>query len=66
MTVIGGVNDGAEAITDNSLHIYGRGLGRLVAGATGDKEARIFAKNSIHLWCQLQVLIACVMPSQAR
>ncbi|WP_431197481.1 septum site-determining protein MinC, partial [Streptococcus pneumoniae] len=36
LTVIGGVNDGAEAITDNSLHIYGRGLGRLVAGATGD------------------------------
>lgn len=45
LTVIGGVNDGAEAITDNSLHIYGRGLGRLVAGATGDKEARIFCQK---------------------
>lgn len=45
LTVIGGVNDGAEAITDNSLHIYGRGLGRLVAGATGDKDARIFCQK---------------------
>lgn len=45
LTIIGGVNDGAEAITDNSLHIYGRGLGRLVAGATGDKNARIFCQK---------------------
>ena len=36
------VNNGAEAITDNSLHIYGRAQGRLVAGANGDTEARIF------------------------
>lgn len=36
------VNSGAEAITDNSLHVYGRAQGRLVAGATGDKDARIF------------------------
>ncbi|BBI69251.1 hypothetical protein PKHYL_34420 [Psychrobacter sp. KH172YL61] len=39
------VNSGAEAITDNSLHVYGRAQGRLVAGATGDKDARIFAKS---------------------
>ncbi len=39
------VNDGAEAITDNSLHIYGRGMGRLVAGATGDQEAHIFCQQ---------------------
>lgn len=45
LTVIGGINDGAEAITDNSLHVYGRGLGRLVAGATGDKNARIFCQK---------------------
>lgn len=38
------VNNGAEAITDNSLHIYGRAQGRLVAGATGDKDARIFCQ----------------------
>ncbi len=39
------VNDGAEAITDNSLHIYGKGMGRLVAGATGDKDAHIFCQK---------------------
>ena len=39
------VNNGAEAITDNSLHIYGRAQGRIVAGATGDKDARIFCQS---------------------
>lgn len=38
------VNSGAEAITDNNLHVYGRAQGRLVAGATGDREARIFCQ----------------------
>lgn len=37
-----GVNAGAEAITDYSLHVYGKAEGRLVAGATGDKNAKIF------------------------
>lgn len=45
LIVIGGVNKGAEAITDNNLHIYGHGQGRLVAGATGDKHARIFCQK---------------------
>ncbi len=39
------VNNGAEAITDNNLHIYGKGMGRLVAGATGDKDAHIFCQK---------------------
>ena len=37
-----GINAGAEAITDYSLHVYGKAEGRLVAGATGDETARIF------------------------
>lgn len=37
-----GINAGAEAITDYSLHVYGKAEGRLVAGATGDKNAKIF------------------------
>lgn len=45
LVVLGGVNRGAEAITDSNLHIYGRGLGWLVAGATGDKDARIFCQR---------------------
>ncbi|UNU72765.1 septum site-determining protein MinC [Moraxella nasovis] len=45
LTIIGSVNAGGEAITDGNLHIYGKGLGRLVAGATGDKDARIFCQK---------------------
>lgn len=37
-----GINAGAEAITDYSLHVYGKAEGRLVAGATGDENARVF------------------------
>ena len=36
------INAGAEAITDYSLHVYGKAEGRLVAGATGDQNAKIF------------------------
>ncbi|WII95538.1 septum site-determining protein MinC [Moraxella haemolytica] len=45
LTILGGVNQGGEAITDSNLHIYGHGLGRLVAGATGDKDAHIFCQK---------------------
>lgn len=45
LIIMGGVNAGAEAITDSNLHIYGHGLGRLVAGATGDKDAHIFCQK---------------------
>ena len=38
-----GINAGAEAITDYSLHVYGKAEGRLVAGATGDTNAKIFS-----------------------
>lgn len=44
LIVANSVNSGAEAITDNNLHVYGRAQGRLVAGATGDKDARIFCQ----------------------
>lgn len=44
LIITNGVNSGAEAITDNNLHVYGRAQGRLVAGATGDKDARIFCQ----------------------
>ena len=37
-----GINAGAEAITDYSLYVYGKAEGRLVAGATGDTNAKIF------------------------
>lgn len=45
LVITDSINNGAEAITDNSLHVYGRAQGRIVAGATGDKEARIFCQR---------------------
>jgi len=36
------VGNGAEAIADGSIHIYGRLSGRALAGAQGDISARIF------------------------
>lgn len=45
LVVVNHVNNGAEVATDGSLHIYGKGQGRLVAGATGDTHARIFCQN---------------------
>lgn len=38
------VNSGAEVVTDNNLHIYGKAQGRLVAGATGDENTHIFCQ----------------------
>lgn len=45
LIVLNHINNGAEVATDGSLHIYGKGQGRLVAGATGDTHARIFCQN---------------------
>lgn len=45
LVITGSVNVGAEVATDYNLHIYGRGQGRLVAGATGDENARIFCQK---------------------
>lgn len=45
LVVLNHINNGAEVATDGSLHIYGKGQGRLVAGATGDTNARIFCQN---------------------
>lgn len=44
LIVTSSVNNGAEVVTDNNLHIYGKGQGRLVAGATGDENTRIFCQ----------------------
>ena len=36
------VSDNAEVIAAGNIHIYGEARGRLVAGSSGDKSARIF------------------------
>nr|WP_086940442.1 septum site-determining protein MinC [Thaumasiovibrio occultus] len=45
LVILNHVSAGAEVIADGSIHIYGTLRGRAIAGASGQKEARIFCKN---------------------
>ena len=45
LIVTGGVANGAEAIADGSIHIYGGLRGRAMAGAQGDAKARIYVSD---------------------
>jgi septum site-determining protein MinC len=42
LLVLAAVSPGAEVIADGHVHIYGALRGRAIAGASGDREARIF------------------------
>ncbi|GGX52213.1 septum site-determining protein MinC [Undibacterium squillarum] len=44
LIIMAAVNNGAEVIADGSIHIYAPLRGRALAGATGDTQARIFAR----------------------
>ncbi len=45
LIVLGAISNGAEVIADGSIHCYGPLRGRAIAGAQGDREARIFSSN---------------------
>lgn len=45
LIVIGSVGHGAEIIADGNIHVYGSLLGRAIAGAKGDNNARIFTTH---------------------
>ena len=45
LIIMAAVNNGAEVIADGSIHIYAPLRGRALAGATGDTQARIFART---------------------
>lgn len=45
LVIINHVSAGAEIIADGSIHIYGVLRGRAIAGASGQKDARIFCQN---------------------
>jgi len=45
LIVIGTVNPGAEVISDGNIHVYGRLLGRAIAGGQSETSARIFATH---------------------
>lgn len=45
LTVIGSVASGAELIAAGNIHVYGRLLGRAMAGCHGDENAHIFCQS---------------------
>jgi len=45
LVIIGAVGNGAEVISDGSIHIYGKLRGRAIAGAKGNKESAIFCQS---------------------
>ncbi|MHA1524008.1 MAG: septum site-determining protein MinC [Alphaproteobacteria bacterium] len=45
VTVIGSLASGAEIVAGGSIHVYGTLRGRAIAGAAGDKGARIFCNR---------------------
>lgn len=45
LVVVGTVNRGAEVIADGHVHVYGRLLGRAIAGGQAEAGARVFATH---------------------
>ncbi len=45
LVVLGNVGAGAEVIADGSVHVYGSLRGRALAGAQGDRTARIYSMD---------------------
>lgn len=45
LIIISNVSSGAEIISDGNIHIYGTIRGRVLAGASGNKESQIFCTN---------------------
>jgi len=45
VTVVGPVASGAEIVAGGSIHIYGQLRGRAIAGAQGNRKARIFCQG---------------------
>lgn len=43
LIIVGTVNRGAEVIADGNVHVYGRLLGRAIAGGQSEMGARVFA-----------------------
>jgi septum site-determining protein MinC len=44
LIITGSVGAGAEVMADGHVHVYGRLQGKVIAGANGDRNARVFAQ----------------------
>lgn len=45
LIVMGSINPGAEVVADGSVHVFGKVMGKVFAGASGETNACIFAKQ---------------------
>lgn len=45
LIIMGSVNPGSEVIADGNVTVYGRVLGKVIAGHSGNFDAKIFAKE---------------------
>jgi septum site-determining protein MinC len=45
LVVMAAVNPGAQVIADGHIHVYGRLMGRALAGAHGQTDARVFCQS---------------------
>ena len=45
LVVTASVSPGAELVADGNIHVYGPLRGRALAGASGDKDSRIFCSR---------------------
>lgn len=45
LVILGAISNGAEVIADGNVYCYGPLRGRALAGASGNREARIFSSN---------------------
>ena len=59
--ITAGINSGSEVIASGNIHIYGSARGRVIAGAGGNRAARIFCHFRKLNWFQLQEHIVSQM-----
>lgn len=45
LIVMGSINPGAEVVADGHVHVFGKVMGKVFAGSSGDTQAKIFAKQ---------------------
>ncbi|WP_319379982.1 septum site-determining protein MinC [Thiomicrorhabdus sp.] len=45
LIIMGSVNPGSEVIADGNVFVFGKVMGKVIAGSSGDEQARIYAKQ---------------------
>lgn len=45
LIVMGSINPGAEVVADGNVHVFGKVMGKVFAGSSGETASRIYAKQ---------------------